>query len=533
MQNSKTSTEDLINQKIKELHEKGSGDWQTITRQVAQNYKTISYNVPQMIAAKAAKKFKKRYLEWSRGTGKTTEIGRTINENQRTMIRSNGMMIAPTYKSFLTQILPSLVRSFEQQGLFKDLNYFIGRKPPKNWKWQHPYQPPDDYSRYIIFANGSGMNLISHDKSDDGRGLNTDWEIGDESALLNKAKLDSNTTPTLRGSNRTAFDGNPLWCSTLHCSSTPLTPEGQWFIDMEEAANRDPDNMFFFSCDCRFNMENLHPDYLKEAKATTLPYIYNAEYLNIRPNQIKGGFYSMLSPKVHTYSNYDYSYYQNLSQEEDCRGDADLVKGRPLTLGVDWGAAINCLIACQNLPGEFRALKSMYVLGENKEVQSDLFDKFDRYYRHHDNKTIYLYYDNSGNVQNGIDKRTRAEMARDQLRKHGWNVQLMTVGGKNPAHDAKQLLWAALLEEKHPRLPKFRMNKSNCRDLYLSMFNAKAIPGSKGEVKKDKSSERSTIILRQHATDLSDAIDAPIYGLFRKILRGGGSAIPDSTFSHH
>ena len=61
----------------------------------------------------------------------------------------------------------------------------------------------------------------------------------------------------------------------------------------------------------------------------------------------------------------------------------------------------------------------------------------------------------------------------------------------------------------------------------MSMRFAKTKPGSNGEIKKDKSSEKSTKIKRQHATDLSDANDAPIYGMFQHVMRYGTSFIPD------
>ena len=72
------------------------------------------------------------------------------------------------------------------------------------------------------------------------------------------------------------------------------------------------------------------------------------------------------------------------------------------------------------------------------------------------------------------------------------------------------MVWLAAMRGDHPYIPKYRFNKDNCRELHISMRNAKTKPGTNGEVKKDKSSERSKKIPRQEATDLSDANDAPI-----------------------
>lgn len=57
---------------------------------------------------------------------------------------------------------------------------------------------------------------------------------------------------------------------------------------------------------------------------------------------------------------------------------------------MDWGSVINSLVVCQSTSEEFRALKSMYVLGEDKKMQDDLADDFCAYYAAHTNKVCYL-----------------------------------------------------------------------------------------------------------------------------------------------
>jgi len=531
MSNLPKSQTELIKKEINRLHERGSGNWQSLTKQVLQNYKPIKYNFPQMVAAHATQKYKQVDLEWARGTGKTTFLGHHIRSCTQDMPRSNGMMIGPTYQSILTQILPSAILGLEQQGLFQGLHYFIGRKPPKNWNWPTAYQPPSkSYDNYISFYWGSGINLISHDKTADGSGLNTDYEIREEAALLDKTKLDAATTPTLRGSNKLAFQKSKYFGSVLGVSSTPMTLAGKWFTDRQELAMLDPENMFFLRADSSLNKHNLRDGYLEEAMKTTLPLIYNAQFLNIRPRFVKGGFYPLLNSDQHTYDSFSYTHYHKVGQEVDCRGDRDLEAGLPLTLGIDFGAAINCMVTCQEVGREFRALKSDYVLGDNQEVLPDLIEKWHSYYQYHmaSNSTIYLYYDSTGNNQNGLFKKTAAQIVVDILRSKGWKVQKMTVGGRNPYHAEKHVLWNAILKGDNTRLPRFMMNKSNCKDLWISMFHAKAKTGRNGEIQKDKSSERSEKIDRQHATDLSDAIDTPIYGMYYKIFKGYGMVYPST-----
>ncbi len=513
---------------IKRLNDSGSGDYETLLRQVQKHEHVVPLNLPQYRAA--ISQAKELYLEWGRGTGKTTFRGFHWSSILKELPRSTGLFIGPSYQFILTRIVPSLVQGLEMMGLYQGLHYFIGQQPPRSWRksWGEAYQPPGKYDRYISFWNGVGVHLISHDVQGDGRALNADWIDGDEAGMLKRSHLQENTDPTLRGTKKQVFQGKRYFGSKLYTSSTPLTPEGKWFTDLEEQAALEPEKIAFIKATCKHNLVNLMDGYLENAERNAYQHwVYLAEYLNIRPKWTKDSFYSLLDPDVHLYSNYDYSFYTSPGQSVDCRGDADLVKGHPLILGVDWGAAINCLTVNQHLTSinEYRTIKSMFVLGDEQKIQDDLFKEFNEYYKHHNNKDIYLYYDKSGNQQTGHTKQTRAEQARAQLKALGWRVHLMTVGTINPQHYDKYLLWARILKEEDPRLIRYRMNRDNCNELYISMRNAKTKQGANGEIKKDKSSEKSGRP-RQEATDLSDANDGPIWSMFNHLLNNIGLIMP-------
>lgn len=533
----KQTENELIKAAIDRLHARNSGDFESLLRQVEHRRRKIELNVPQLIAA--VSKQMTKILEWARGTGKTTFRGFDWTEKLREMPRSTGLFIGPTYQMILTRIVPSLVQGLEMFGLYENLHYFIGKQPPRSWRnaWGAAYQPPAKFDKYITFWNGMGVHLISHDVPGDGRGLNSDWIDGDEAAMLDPRKLQENTDPTLRGTNKQAFEKSRHFGSKTYSSTTPLEPEGQWFIDYEDRAMADPKNIAFISATSAYNRHNLRDGYLEEAKENAYaPWVYDAEYENKRPKFVKEGFYTLLDVDVHCYTNYDYDFYQVPGAAVDCRGDKDLVKGVPLILGIDWGATINCLTVNQHLQSinEYRTLKSMYVLGEDQKIQDDLFKDFDAYYKHHDCREIYLWYDNSGNNRTGNTRQTKAEQAREQLVQLGWRVYPMAIGGSNPEHDAKWMVWTEVLKEgrEHDyRFPVYRMNKGNCRELYLSMKNAKAKPGTNGRIQKDKSSEKSKKIPRQEATDLSDANDAPLYGMFAYLLNDYGSVLPGMSVS--
>lgn len=525
---------DQIKAEIDRLHSKGSGDYQSLMRQIKNNRKILSLNLPQLIASRYYKKLK--VLEWGRGTGKTTYRGKHWSDILREMPRSTGLFVAPSYQFALTRIIPSLVQGLELFGLYQGLHYFIGQKPPRSWRnsWGTAYQPPANYNRYITFWNGVGVHLISQDVDGDGRGLNSDWIDADEAAKLDISKLQENTDPTLRGT-EASFKRSKYFGSKLYSSSTPITPEGSWFIDLEEYAIKHPTKAIFVRADCSHNAHNLRPGFLEEAEEQAYQkWVFDAEYKNIRPKFVKDSFYGLLDSNHHLYVNFDYDHYHKPGQTPDCRGDRDLVRGTPLILGVDWGAAINCLTVNQHLQGirEYRTLKSMYVLGENQKIQDDLFQEFHEYYEYHTPRLIYLWYDKTGNHHTGNTRATRAQQAKQQLEKLGWTVSLMTTGSNNPEHEMKHRLWEMLLREDNPLLPRYRLNKENAEECYLSMRFARTKQSASG-IKKDKSSEKSGKLPRQHATDLSDANDAPIWGLFKHYLNSFGSIMPSMTIKRH
>lgn len=523
-----------IKHAVQDLHDKGKGDFETLMRQVERAHRKIQLNEFQAYAMLSRSKYLVAVA--GRGAGKTTCRGERWSRLLMEMPRSTGLLIFPSYQAGLTRIIPSLKHGLEMFGLYENLHYFIGKQPPRAWRryWGTAYESPNRWDRYVTFWNGTGAHMISHELPTDGKGLNTDWVDADEAALLDPAKIQENTDPTVRGTKASDFEGSRLFCSRFYTTSMPLTPKGRWVLEYQNLAESNPAKYNYLDFPTSVNLHNLASDYLQDAKENAIyEWMFLAEYMNQAPKFTKDGFYPLLDEDTHSYNAYDYGYYHQEGVEVDCRGDGDLVKDQPLTIGVDWGASINCLVVCQNLPFEFRVLNSMFTLGDLKEVQHDLFDKFHNYYRHHQgyNKTIYIWYDNMGNNATGITKRTRAEQARDQLRQLGWDVRLMTRGGRNPEHEAKHNLWNLILSNRHPHLPRFRMNRFNCKDLWVSMFNAQAKPGSKGEVKKNKSSEKSKAILRQHATDLSDAIDAAVYGLFSNYKGYTSVGLPEATFS--
>lgn len=538
------STKELIQKEITRLEKRGSSDWQSLIKQVNRAYKPVNLNTLQAFISfifetrlpyKITEEGYDIKVIAARGTGKSTNIADVMRRTVKGMPRSVNILQGETYQQILTRTFPSTIHGLELFGLYQGLHYFVGRQAPKTWRWPIPYKPPLRWDKVIHFWTGAVYVMTSQDVVGDGRSLNADSRICDETQLLNKEKLDSDSGPAVRGSNIEAFEKSNLLLHEFQVGTMPLTEDGFWFLTSKEEADNEfaeleriygkgkvpigKKTLFHIKSPNSVNAKNLPKNYNKKAKKTTLKWIYDAEYENEEPQIVKDGFYAMLRPQDHYYNDFDYNFYQEVGKIPDCRGDRDLTKGVPLILGVDWGAQINCLTVSQHLKSinEFRTIKSMYVLGDDQKIQDDLFVDFDRYYKYHDARTVYVYYDNQGNQSTGITKETRAQKAARQLRDLGWTVILMTQGGRNDNVEITYLTWGYLLRGGHPFLPNFRMNKSNCKELAVSMRNAK-IKQEKHGITKDKSSEKSANVPRQHATDLSDAHDKPVRALFGHLI---------------
>ena len=533
------TTAELIRSRIDALHAKGGQDWQSLMREVDGKYRTITHNTAQALSLLVGDHMpgvKNLDLEWGRGTGKTTLLAAFARRIMRDLPRGVYQWEVPTYQKFLTEIIPAFIHGLEMQGLYKDLHYFIGKRPPQRWGWPEPYKPPVRYDNFICFYNGFGIALLSQDNTGAGRGLSTDGLLASEAAMLDKRKLDEESGPAIRGSNVKRLGTKRYFNFRIMESSTPLVETGAWFVEQEQLALESPDKHIFLRANCVENIQLgwLAPNYLDEGRRTSPDRMtFEAEYLNIRPKFVRGGFYEMLDEAKHTYTNFDYtgSLYapDMIGVKPDCRGDADLTPNLPLTLGMDFGAAINTLTVSQQLPGEFRTLKDFWAKGADGEQQDDLLQHFHDYYAPHQarNAELRFYHDATGNHATGHTKLSRAQQVERWLSEHGWKVRRLSLTGTNPRHFAKYLLWKRILQEDDPRLPRFRINRQNARTTYIAMTRAKTKTMPNGEIKKDKSGERVTNKQREFATDMTDAQDNPVYTLYHQLLSNFGAPLPE------
>lgn len=480
-------------------------------------------------------KAKIKHLEWGRGTGKSTVLAYFMLMMVKYMPRATFILVGQTYAQVLSNTLKSTKKALEFFGIYEDIDYVVGSSQGKRLGYNMPYEKPNHWNNIIHFSNGTVFQLVGLDNpnsSNGGRGINSSGIIADEAALLDEDKLAINVKNTNRSFAKSVIHGdNPFLFSEIYVSSTPLTKKGGWFLKGEELAKKKPEEYFFLSATAHWNLDNLRPDYfeyMKDSYSSDL--IYNAEMLNIRPKEIQDGFYPQLT-EDHYYIDKDNDYLEGISLTDidgkhfNCKADGDVARNEPLIISIDWGANINCMTVHQLQDNTWKVLKEFFV--KSPKILDHLFlEEFIPYYRPHSNKTVYMYYDRTGNSRQANSKMTFAEQARDLLEKEGWTVHLMTTG-LNPTYmDKFRLINVALRDDGRKNLPKIRINSVNCPNLIVSMENAEAIDNGRG-LEKDKRPERRKSVDQEHAPHLSDTFDYPFFEMFWERYSGYGATRED------
>ena len=455
-------------------------------------------------------------VEAARGTGKSTVLGKVIKTCVKEMPKSTGIIVGETFVQIKSRTLPSTKEGLMMFGLYEDIDYVVGRCG-KNLGFEMPFQSPDSWQNVIHFRNGAIAVLVSLDNPNSGRGLNAYWVVGDEAALLDQTRLFNNVLTTNR-SVKEEFMKAKMLNSTTFVSSVALTSKGDWFTKRELIAKEKPSEYVFIKANAYVNAHNLVNGYIEKMKSEALSKtLFEAEILNIRPKGIADGFYGQLNPKLHYYQyQYDIDLLGGVTEayKPSCKYDKDLVRGVPLQMNLDFGGKINCMTVSQYLKSQHQVNFIKEFFRKNPDILDELVDDFIEYYEPHKSSCneIHLYYDKYGNNREANSKFTLAETITNRLRKAGWKVINKTPRSNNPSHVAKYTLINNIFSEADTRLPIVRINADNCPNLIISMEHA-PLKGNDA-FEKDKSSERSTTILQEHATHFSDTLDYNLYWQF-------------------
>ena len=293
------------------------------------------------------------------------------------------------------------------------------------------------------------------------------------------------------------------------------------------------------------NLEMLGMDYML-SNQNKLPYlIFMTEIMNMFYDKVEDCFYALNEAKHVYYNSYDnarmteqaagHGYTLTAEGYQSCEYDRDCVPTEPLEICFDWGSSICLMVVHQERHWDYvedcaseqvcqTQINEFFVKPDKLDgmMITDLIHKFNNYYAKHGNRTVYFYKDRYGDHKNPNvrNNETFNDMAIRELVAAGWRVIPKAHPGMEPPQSDKYNLWARILSETSPTLPKFRINGNRCKYTLISMNNTKVKTVDK-EFKKDKSSERaSSGVPAEEATHFGDAVDKLIWTKYGAAIAG-------------
>jgi len=279
------------------------------------------------------------------------------------------------------------------------------------------------------------------------------------------------------------------------------------------------------------NIDILSPEYMEDAIAEDMGDVEPA-LLSIEP-KVKENvrFYSQLS-EIHFYQDgLDTVWGErfNFNNAHDCRELKYLDLNSPIDIGVDFGNMISLVIGQHEVSkNTYRLLKFMYVIP--KEWIPDLAKKFKEYFSQHRNKTIYYYYDRSGNnyAKQGVDHASELAHAIEfNIDENGkevpsdWRVIMMSKNQGIIPQPEEHSFMQKIMSGSVPGLPKLLIDFWQCKEIRLSMELARTIlvtnKNGVKQTKKKKTSEK--LAAEKLPTESTNPSDAAKYILMRPLWR--------------
>jgi hypothetical protein len=465
-----------------------------------------------------------RIVQGGRGIGKSTTAGTEIKNTVYDMPLAKSFILSVTYQYALTRTLPSTIKALRTLGFIQGLHFFVGRFPPAKWGWPQCYEPPGDPSHSIFFYNGSVYDLLSEDTGS--RGGNYASGIIDEMQETDQHYFENDVLPTLRLEYQLLKNHRTYRRISGFCSM-PRTRRAEWIFEFEKLAIQFPKEYLWLSGPSSLNSANLPPDWFRDMKRKMSPEDYAIEIENKRPTRIAGGFYPQFDDRNCTYSAFNNDYLDGIisnangyrSEDFDnlsCLQDDDIILSEPLDIAMDFGSWFNGILTGQESNNTFRFLSAMSI--DEKKTFEDLLNQWCQYYRFHQDKTVYFWYDHTAK---DTDSRTEQYpiIVNRVLRSFGWTVVEMYIGHQ-PSPEDRYKFWGYAHRNDHPDLPRFLYNRHHCKYLIISV-NGANIKQTPDGFKKDKKDEGNHAIDQRTATHFSDIMDTLAVGKYGNRLSGG------------
>jgi hypothetical protein len=499
---------------------------------------------------------------WGRGTGKSEgPMCDFTMHNIFTMPKANGFLLGVSYQQLLSRTLPPLIASWEERYRFKEEKHFWLRKyAPKELMRPKAFRHPQDAKNYLHVYNGSGIYLASQDRPGSINGTRSAWGGIDEAKLINKQRFDEEVIPTMSDGLLGKYGHLWNYKSLLFCSDRPKTTKGKWLLEYQAMHDQEvidsimhvhtalqfaldefndasesmknklrpglkalywemnelkKGTVYFSLANLIDNIDAVGLESLKHFKRTLKEVDFLISILNKEIYKPDNGFYPLLDDERHGYTMPNEDFIDNLVYDfktppvADCRWELDMSWKLPLEIAFDHNNRINSVVTCQEIGNEFRLLSALYVLSPH--FLKDLCRKWSDFYNYRKNRDVDYYYDSTSKKGDAAGNLDWSEMVYQELTSQDWNVNKIDIG-QIGSHHSRHGVYAYLLNEKSPELPKFRYNKTNAAQWFVSASQAGVIKRG-DEIKKDKSSEKpDSGIAPEEATHISEALDVIVMG---------------------
>jgi len=503
-----------------------------------------------------------------RGTAKSTDIiaERSIDICYE-MPRAPFAFVADTYVNLMTNIVPAVMLGWERKKWFEynpktNFGHFIVDKPPPEG-WPQPYIKTFDYKHTLSTFLGNKFFLISLDRASISAGISVVHHFIDETKYSREDRV-SKLFPTLRGDSL-LYGNSPYFMGQTFCTDMPnpnMADEHDWILRLEKNMNKEQivkiiqtalvvneinielvnarkdekdlktitriqkkldkwtgrlrkirqGSTFFYVVSSFANADILTLNYFKNLFETLEFEEFKSSVLSIKATLEKGArFYGNLKPAHFYYDSYNYTYYDQFGLLDNIKqnslGLKHIKHDQLLEAGFDAGNMMSMIFG-QEQGKVYRVIKELHVI--TPEWIRDLANKFLSFFEHHKRKTLHLYYDRSANQYSKAKKDFASKLKRNieiyqNGKNTGWNVVLMSVGQGNISHSEEFDLMNELMSNRNKYLPELQIDAHECRNLKSSLEIAPVIKDSRGNIKKDKSSEKlAAHRLPSESTNFSD-----------------------------
>lgn len=489
--------------------------------------------------------------------------------NVHEMPRGNGAIYCNTYTSILQIVLPGMIRGWKRYGYHEGVHFWVRKYAPKEYDLRKAYRYPLTAEHYIHWYNGSGIFLVSGDRSTS-NGFDLDWAIVEEARLQNRDRL-REFLLTIRGNDR-YFGHLSSHGSVLYVTDMPQNSREKWVLDFRD--QMDPEiiqgilactmkiqkirdkmrgkaestkerltremkeiealrtelrrkTVYFSKFTTLDNVHALGKNVIENFKRNLTDLEYQISVLAEEDIRVQNGFYSLLNKDQHVYlaENYDVidKVAGNRIMERDCTWQTDISPHSPLYIAFDHNQVINNVVTAQ-IHGEYmRFVSHHHTMDKDNEYLAALVRKWCLYYRAHINKTVYYYYDNTSIAGDARGSIPFNKEIIDILREHGWVVHDIYIG-QSPTHHSRHHLWTLAFLGTDERVNKVLFNEQTCEWL-LKSFAGTPMKRIGAVYKKDKSNEKPDSKGRyqtdqREAVHASEAADIVFWGTQRDKVDG-------------